>query len=258
MFTLLNPDSDFPVLLLCEHAENKIPEELGDLGLSDESILNGHHAFDPPMKKITEGLAEKLGATAIMGNYTRLISDLNRDEDHPDVIVQHYFGYNIPTNIGLSQAEHDARMATYYYPYHSQVKVQIERLKSLGKIPFILSLHSFTESPGENMPERPWDIGLLYNEYETAAHYFADYLAEHHPKFNVGHNVPYDLKAMKTSSVVTHGDNNNLPNLLIELKNEVFDRGEQTHEEWVEIFADILKGFLHLPETERTFKRAVA
>lgn len=246
MFTLLNSDSRCPVLLLCEHAENKIPDELGDLGLSDPSILNGHHAFDPPMKKITEGLAKELGATAIMGNYTRLIADLNRDEKHPDVIVQHYFGYNIPANIGLSEAEKEARLAAYYYPYHAQVELHIERLKKTGQIPFILSLHSFTESPGENMPERPWDIGLLYNEYEDAAHFFSDYLSKHHPEFHVGHNVPYDLKIMKTSSVVTHGDHNNLPNLLIELKNEVFDSGEQTHEKWVDIFANILTEFLGL------------
>ena len=96
------------------------------------------------------------------------------------------------------------------------------------------------------MPERPWDIGLLYNENEEAAHFFSDYLEEHHPEFNVGHNEPYDLKRMKTSSVVTHGDHKGLDNLLIELKNEVFDRGEQTHEEWVDIFANILTQYLNL------------
>ncbi len=250
MFTLLNPESDVPLILLCEHAENKIPEELGDLGLSNPSILEGHHAFDPPMKKITCGVAEKLGATAILGDYTRLISDLNRDEDHPDVIVQHYFGYNVPANIGLSEEERAARLAMYYYPYHAQVEMQINRIKALGKVPFIFSLHSFTESPGDNLPERPWDIGLLYNEHEDAARYFTSYLETHHPEFHIGQNEPYNLKKMKTSSVVTHGDKKGLPNLLIELKNEVFDRGEQTHDQWIDIFTNILNGLIKSKRAE--------
>ena len=243
-FTLLNSHSEHPVLLLCEHAENKVPEEFGDLGVSDPNILKGHWAYDPPMKKITMLLAEKLGATTILGNYTRLIIDLNRRLDDTDLIAEHYFGYNIPVNTNLNDLERQTRITSYYEPYHAQVKLQLERLKSLGKTPFIFSLHSFTESPGENMPKRPWDIGLLYNEHEKAAHFFSDYLEPNHPEYMVGHNEPYNLKVMKSSSVYTHGDLNNLPNLLIELKNEAFDRGDQTHEEWADIFANIISDML--------------
>ena len=254
MFTLLNPHSNIPILLLCEHAENKVPEELDNLGLKDTSILDGHHGFDPPMKEMTERLAEKLRVTAILGNYTRLLVDLNRRPNDKDLIPERYFGQDIPANIGLSKEDYEDRIAIYYTPFHAQVNFQINRLKKAGHTPFIFSLHSFTENPGNNLPDRPWDIGLLYNEYDKAAHHFDDYLTKHHPEIHVGHNEPYDLRDLKTSSVMTHGEEKGLPYLLIELKNENFERGDQTHEQWIEILTDALRAM----ELDLEFRDAVA
>ncbi len=245
MFTLLNPHSECPVILLCEHAENNIPAEFGDLGLSDISVLGGHHGFDPPMKKITEILAHKINASAILGRNSRLVIDLNRKLEDNDLIPEHYFGYNIPANYALDDIDRAARIACYYAPFHAQVTFQINRLQKMGKTPLIFSLHSFTENPGEAHPARPWDIGLLYNENHEVADFFDAFISKHHPKFKIGHNEPYSLKTLKTTSVITHGEEKNLPYLMIELKNEVFDRGEQTHEEWADIFANILTRFIH-------------
>lgn len=241
MFTLLNPHSERPVLLLCEHAENKVPPELNMLDLPDTSILKGHHGFDPPMKQVTTLLAEKFGATTIMGNYSRLVVDLNRRLNDDDLIPALYFGQDIPANRDLSQQAYQDRIAMYYAPYHAMINFQIERLKKLGHTPFIFSLHSFTENPGFDYPPRPWDIGLLYNKDDAAANFFDAYLSEHHPEMLIGHNEPYSLKTHQTSSVITHGEDKDLPYLLIELKNEKFDRGEHSHDQWAEIFTRILQ-----------------
>ncbi len=253
MFTLLNPHSNVPILLLCEHAENKVPEEFGDLGLAAPSILNGHWAYDPPMKKVTMLLAEKIGATTVLGNYSRLVIDLNRQENDPDLMTPHYFGHDIPANMNLSEEARAQRIGTYYNPYHDQVSFQIERLRKNGHLPFILSLHSFTESPGIGLPDRPWDVGLLYNKYDQAARHFDDYLTRHHPELKIGHNEPYDLRVMRTSSAIMHGENKDLPYLLLELKNENFDRGDQTHEQWADILADVLQAM----ELDLEFHHAV-
>ena len=261
MFTLLNSNSTSPIILLCEHAENKIPEALGNLGLSDPSILEYHHLWDRPTKPITLGLAKKLGCTALLGNYARIVVDLNRAENigstasdlidvlpnFNHIIPEVYFDLDIPGNQGLTEAETKARLNTYYFPFHKEVANQINRIQKMGKTPFIFSIHSFTENPGLQIPKRPWDIGLLYDQYEDAAHLFSDFIEKNNPEMNVGHNQPYNLKEIKLGGVIQHGQNNHLPYLLVELKNEAFLRGDHTTEMWVDIFASILTS----PEFEK-------
>ena len=77
-FTVLNPDSVEPLLLVCDHASRRIPAVLGHMGL-DPIARRCHLAWDIGAKALTESLATSLGATAVLAEYSRLVVDCNRD-----------------------------------------------------------------------------------------------------------------------------------------------------------------------------------
>ena len=92
---LVNADSAVPVLLLCEHAGNAVPEALDGLGVSDE-VLNSHRGWDIGAEHMARQLADILGAPLILQRYSRLVIDANRRfaEARPDV----------PLHLGVTEA----------------------------------------------------------------------------------------------------------------------------------------------------------
>ena len=53
------------LILLCDHARNAVPTEIGDLGLSAED-MGRHIAWDVGARGVTLGLAARLGAGAVL------------------------------------------------------------------------------------------------------------------------------------------------------------------------------------------------
>src|SRR5688572_23587764 len=94
----------FDVIVSCEHASNAIPEELDGLGVPPAALLD-HHAWDPGAKEVATHLAEHLGAPAFLGQYSRLVADLNRPQDLPQVVPENSFGLRVPHNEDLSDRE---------------------------------------------------------------------------------------------------------------------------------------------------------
>ena len=53
------------ILLICDHASNRIPNELGSLGIEAE-VLGLHVAWDIGAAGVTRGLAARLGVPAVL------------------------------------------------------------------------------------------------------------------------------------------------------------------------------------------------
>ena len=79
------------------------------LGLRPED-LHRHIAFDLGAEGVAAGLAEALGAPAILSRFSRLLIDPNRGLDDPTLIMQISDGLVVPGNVGLSAAETEARL----------------------------------------------------------------------------------------------------------------------------------------------------
>lgn len=75
------------VLILCNHADNRIPLSYGTLGLAPED-LSRHIAYDIGAAGVTEHLARALGAPALLTRFSRLLIDPNRGLDDPTLIMQ--------------------------------------------------------------------------------------------------------------------------------------------------------------------------
>lgn len=244
--TLLGPDDPLPVevvnkagagraLLICDHAGRAIPKALNDLGL-DEAALWRHIAWDIGIADVTRRLAAALDAPAILGGYSRLVIDCNRRLDDPSSIAQESDGVRVPGNCGLTASHRAARAAACFHPYHQAIGRMIEGRLAGGLVPAIISMHSFT--PMMNGFERPWHVGILWNRDPRLPVPLMERLAAE-PGLCVGDNEPYTGRDFHGYSVHTHGDDRGLPNVLIELRQDLID----THhgaEGWAERLARVL------------------
>lgn len=84
-----------PLLLLCDHASNRIPASLGTLGLSPDE-LGRHIAWDIGAAAVTERMAVLLDAPALFTGYSRLVLDCNRHPGSPGASPATSDGVAIP------------------------------------------------------------------------------------------------------------------------------------------------------------------
>ncbi len=145
----------FSPIVTAEHASNAVPEAFQTLGLSAE-VLESHVAWDPGAKPVAIAIAEALGCPLFLGEYSRLVADLNRSPGSKVVVPELAFGVLVPANIGLGPEARAARVDLFHRPYWTKVEGAVS---SLGPPVLHLSIHSFTESL--HGKKRDVDLGVL-------------------------------------------------------------------------------------------------
>ncbi len=240
-FELINADGKAPVLLLCDHATRFIPRALGALGL-DEAFLTRHIAWDIGIAEVTRHLAERLDTPAMMSHFSRLIVDPNRQTDNPTLIPEISDGVIVPGNRGLTEAQIEQRLATFFRPYHAAIDAQLDLMLERGPAPALISMHSFT--PVMRGEERPWEIGILWNRDPRLPQPLMRRLRA--DGMTVGDNLPYSGADEHGFTQHTHGDSRGLANVLIEVRQDLID----THHgaaEWADRLAGALEEILRDP-----------
>ena len=220
-FRVINPLSDAPVLLVCDHASCRFPRSLGDMGL-DPFARRCHLAVDIGAGPLTERLAESLGVTAVMQNYSRLVVDCNRQLMDPSAFLEYGDGILVPGNRNLHQADKDLRASALYWPYHVAIGEQVDRLRKTGKIPSMISIHSFT--PVLNGESRDWQMGVLWDKDDATRKIFLEGLRD--AGYRVGDNEPYSGKAPQDFTIDYHAEEASLPHVGIEIRQDLIDDDE--------------------------------
>jgi predicted N-formylglutamate amidohydrolase len=223
------------VLILCDHASNAVPPDLGDLGLPAEQFER-HIAYDIGAAAVTRLLARRLGAPAILTRFSRLVIDPNRGRDDPTLVMRLSDGAVVPGNAEVDEAEVAARIARFYDPYDAAITAAIERAMRAGHPPVIVTVHSFT--PIWRGWPRPWHVGILWDADERFARPLLDGLSAE-AGLVVGDNEPYD-GALAGDTVDRHATVRGLANALIEIRQDLIASDEGA-EEWAERFARLLK-----------------
>ena len=220
-FRVLNPLADLPVLLVCDRASCCFPKSLGDMGL-DPFARRCHLAIDIGAGSLTERLAESLGVTAVVHNYSRLIIDCNRQLMDPGAFLEYGDGIIVPGNRNLHQDDKDFRASALYWPYHNAIDEQIHRLGSIGPPPAFISIHSFT--PVLNGESRAWQIGVLWDKDEQLREIFLEGFRA--AGYYTGDNEPYSGKAPQDFTIDHHAEEIGLPHVGIEIRQDLVD-GEE-------------------------------
>ncbi|WP_340266741.1 N-formylglutamate amidohydrolase [Sphingobium mellinum] len=205
------------LLIIADHASAHVPADV-DLGI-DPVLLRNHIAIDIGVAEVSALLAATLECTAILGAVSRLVIDLNREDDAPGLLPVMSDGHPIPGNRHADLAD---RMMRFHHPYHHRIGEMLDQMVS----PFILSLHSFTpQLASDPHAQRPWDIGILYKEDDRAARIAIPMLQE--AGLMVGDQLPYSGKLLN-ASMNRHAEANGIPYLGIEMRQDlVSDAGGQ-------------------------------
>jgi predicted N-formylglutamate amidohydrolase len=230
------------ILILCDHASNAVPPDLGDLGLP-QSEFERHIAYDIGAAAVTRSLARRLNAPAILTQFSRLIIDPNRGRDDPTLVMRLSDGAVVPGNAKVDDAEVQRRIARFYDPYDEAIADAIHKAVAAGHPPVIVTVHSFT--PIWRGWARPWHVGILWDADDRFAKPLLEGL-EAEGGLVVGDNEPYD-GALAGDTVDRHATIRGLANALIEIRQDLIASDEGA-EEWAERFARLLKPLAGRPE----------
>ncbi len=205
------------VLLLCDHARNTVPPEVGDLGVPPEDMAR-HIAWDVGARGVTLGLAARLGAGAVLSTFSRLVIDPNRGEDDPTLVMKLYDGTMIPGNRHLGAQEIERRKVAYWRPYHAAIRQALDEVTATGRLPVLVSIHSFTPQ-FRGRAWRPWHVGLLWDRDDRLLRpLLARLRAEE--DLVVGDNEPYSGQLVG-DTMWQHGTSRGFPHILIEVRNDL-------------------------------------
>ncbi len=238
-FTVHRAHSDSPFVLIADHAGQRIPARLGDLGLA-QAELDRHIGWDIGIAGLAARLSEKLDAFAILQTYSRLVIDCNRPLEAPGSIVAVSDGTAIPGNEGLDDDAKTARALEIFAPYHARITQELDGRSERPPAPVLISLHSFTPVFAEFV--RPWHAGVLYHRDARLAHALRDALRAE-PGLVVGDNEPYAVSDTSDFAVPVHGEQRGLLHVELEVRQDLIaDAAGQ--EEWAERLARILPRLL--------------
>lgn len=140
------------LVLTCEHAGNRIPDEFKGLFQDAAEILETHRGFDPGAYDLYCHL-KGLASYCKSHKESRLLIELNRSLHHRALFSQ--FTRYLPRETRVQLIK------KYYLPYRHEVEKAITTYIERGEKVLHLSIHSFI--PELNGEIRNTDIGLLYD-----------------------------------------------------------------------------------------------
>jgi predicted N-formylglutamate amidohydrolase len=206
-------DQNWRMIFVADHASRHIPDHVA-LGVPDEA-LHTHIAWDIGVDDLARRMAAACGAPVHLGHVSRLLIDLNREQDAPGLIPEHSDGVVIPGNHGLSDADRRARIDQYWRPYHDALAGLIDAARP----GLLVSIHSFTPQLATRPEEqRPWEIGVLYNEDDRAARIAIPQLEA--AGLITGDQLPYSGKLLN-ATMNRHGEGNGIPYLGLEVRQDL-------------------------------------
>lgn len=230
----VNRDSAVPILLLCEHAGQAIPSNLGDLGLS-EGAIDLHIGWDIGAERLARAVAERLGAPLILQRYSRLVIDCNRPPGSAGSIPEISDHVPIPGNQGLSIDARRWREAAIFEPLDTAIEEGFARVPRLAAF----SIHTFTRQMRHG-PRRRWDAGFLGRNDLATAQVLLQTIAEEKPDFVLAINEPYQIDDEGDWFVPHHVEPRNIPHSLIEICNDKVGT-EAEVSDWADLLVRAMK-----------------
>lgn len=229
-----NADGLGSVVLVCDHASNRVPRRLGSLGL-DAQHLDDHIAWDPGAADVARRLAAHLDCTLLSSGYSRLVIDCNRPLESPQSIAEQSAGVPVPGNLDLTLGDREARIAGCFRPYHDAIERLLDRRTHRPTV--LLSIHSFT--PLLDGQPRPWQIGISSWRDPRLAALIREALGRYR-ELSVGDNEPYPIDETFDYTVPVHGEGRGLPSAMIEIRQDEIRTAAATAH-WAARLADVYR-----------------
>lgn len=223
-----SPDARY--LLTCEHASLEVPGPWNRLGLSREAIED-HIGWDIGARRVTELLAQAIGAPAVFAGYSRLFVECNRVPGSRDFVAPQSGGVRVPGNQDLDADEIACRKELAFDPFHDRLAAMLDDWP--GEPPAVISVHSFTPCLGAD--KRPWYAGVLWKQDSRLAARVFDRLRSS-CSGPVGFNEPYDANLYETMTLDHQILPRGLRHVVFEIRNDLI-QNEAGCKEWANLLA---------------------
>ncbi|WP_211161774.1 N-formylglutamate amidohydrolase [Xanthomonas campestris] len=234
-FTVHNAQAASPWLLIADHAGQRVPARLANLGLPQVE-LDRHIGWDIGIAQVTRLLAEALDAVAIAQTYSRLVIDCNRPDGAASRMPEISDGTTVPGNLQLTPAERQQRIDAIFAPYHGRIAAELDARAARRQPTLLVSMHSFT--PLMAGQARPWHAGVLYHRDTRLAHRLLDALRAE-PDLVIGDNQPYAVSDATDYAIPVYGEGRGLPHVELEIRQDLIaDTAGQTA--WAQRLARLL------------------
>jgi predicted N-formylglutamate amidohydrolase len=215
------------VLFLCDHASNHVPADVS-LGVSP-ALLDLHIGYDIGAAALTRSLAARIGAPAVLGAVSRLVIDLHREPPHDALMPVVSDGHAIPGNAAADRA---ARIERFHLPYHAAIEQAVRDYRPT----LIVAIHSFTPRLASDGRERPWQVGILYNQDSRAA--TPSIAALRARGLVTGDNEPYSGRELN-ATLNRHAEAHDIPSMSVEVRNDLIT-DEEGVADWATVLADVI------------------
>lgn len=226
-------DSDF--LIVCEHAGREVPKCLGNLGI-DPREMDRHIAYDVGAEAVSRRLGAILMAPLYMQRYSRLVIDCNRPLEADDCIAETSDGTEIPCNFALTKEARCLRHEKIHRPFHNAVSAGLDRAQARDRKPVLLNIHSFTPVMRQTGEIRSIELGCCFNRDERLAKAMLTEVQSAYPEVIAAPNYPYSVDDIGDYTIPVHGEQRNIPHVLLEIRNDLIS-DEAGQALWAEIIA---------------------
>lgn len=216
--TVLNPEGQCSVVVVCEHASCFIPPAFNDLGLSEDA-LQSHAAWDPGALAVAQGLSQRLGATLVASNVSRLVYDCNRPPSAVDAMPQKSEAIVVPGNANLTPEQRSERAGKYYEPFRATLAGVI----ATKSAPVLVTVHSFT--PIYYGQQRAVEIGILHDTDARLARAMMD-ISPSYIQNKVELNQPYGPEDGVTHTLKEHALDAGYLNVMLEIRNDLIQSAQ--------------------------------
>lgn len=182
-------------VLVGDHAGNRIPVALNELGLPPEERLR-HIGWDIGVAGLGRLLSDRLDAPFVEQRYSRLVIDSNRAPGRMDAIPPVSDGTTVPGNAAIDEIERARRTQAIHTPYHDTIAALIAQRDAAGQPTVLISLHSFTprlRTGDHGDHARPWHCGMLHEGGKTAFSMALLHALRDEGDLIVGDNEPYAM-----------------------------------------------------------------
>jgi predicted N-formylglutamate amidohydrolase len=203
------------VVLVCEHASNRIPAFLGDMGLSAEA-RESHIAWDPGALAVAKRMSVQMDAPLVHGGVSRLVYDCNRPPEAPGAMPSRSEDIDIPANARMTPDEHQARIDRVYQPFREALSKLIRQHRATLEL--MVTVHSFT--PVYLGKRRQVELGILHGVDDRFAAAMMAHKAVENPYVTML-NQPYSAADGVAHTLDVQALPNGLLNVMIEVRNDL-------------------------------------
>lgn len=237
-FELIDGPGTAPVVFVCDHASNRVPAALGDMGIAAHH-LRDHIAWDIGAGAVARRLRERFEAGGVIAGYSRLVVDLNRSLADRSAFPPITDGVLVPANLSLADDDRARRVEALYDPYHAAVEELVERRSTAAEVPVFVGVHSFT--PRFHGTMRPWQVGILWDADPRLA--LPLLAALRAAGVVVADNEPYSGRHPADYSIDRHAELGGLAHAGIEIRQDLI-ADEAGQERWAGIIGAALASVL--------------